>query len=306
MHQHMERAIRLITGNVRIIADDSKRLIGARLRALTGQPGIRKILELPCLGGRSLGRRGALKERDIISCTAIGLAGWTAWTAIDRVRDGENRSQEEDAADIYAFSALRPVIDDLVRGLSLPAACANRISRIIGTMEYANAPQCALGARDRSSWKSMGAAMPLMALMMKAGASDADVGACEGFFHRFILARQLSDDALDWREDTGQSRSAKAIGGTPVTELLGRYFDREGKYEIAMEIRTEARRAIQEACGIECFEDTRFLEGPASHYAEMAEAIIARRPARPSRPCGICNNRSLPRVSAEHRSQDRP
>lgn len=272
--------MRLILDSGYFVADGSKDLIGMRLRELAVQPNIRKILELPCRGYETLsfkdidGRQiiNARDENAPLICAAIGLAGWAAWTAADRIRDGENiacgASCDGNGEDLYIFSILRPIMDELVGKLSLPTVYIKRIKHVIGMMEYANSRHCALGARKQSSWKSMGAAIPLMALMMKVGASNKDIEACESFFYHFIMARQLSDDALDWKEDSG------ATNDTLVVKWLGRAFEERIKYEVAKEMLKRSKRAAKKARSISCFTDTGFMEELPGYYEKMAERVL--------------------------------
>jgi len=303
-------AISLILESGYFVADGSKDLIGRRMRESAAQPNIRKILDLPRRGYEALIQvalnESAPKERSdkvnaVIICTAIGLAGWVAWTAADRIRDGENpaRANAGNGADgfnddLYVFSILRPIIDELIGRLSLPTIYLKRLKRIIGMMEYANSSHCALGTREQSIWKSMGAAVPLLALMMKVGAQgtkaseidalNKNIVLCEDFFRNFILARQLSDDALDWKEDAGvgnggRLKTAGANGDTLVVRWMERAFDRQVKYEVAAEMLKRSRRAVEKARNMSCFTDTVFLEELPRNYEEMAEKIL-RKPER--------------------------
>jgi hypothetical protein len=227
-------------------------------------------------------RQGIVKytiaPEEIIICVAIGLAGWAAWTAADRIRDGENNlSGKNDGGnihDLYIFSILRPIIDELIDKLSLPDVHMNHIKRIIGTMEYANAGHCVLNIREQSSSKSMGAAIPLLVLMMRVGASHKDISLCEDFFRYFILARQLSDDALDWKEDSGITNA------TLIVKLLEDVFEEKVKYEVAAEILKRSRQAIEKARGISCFNDTGLLEELPRYYEKMADRILKNIPER--------------------------
>jgi hypothetical protein len=283
--ENIEMAVRLILESGYFVEDFSKQLVERHLRELAAKPNIRKILELPCQAYGSLAQsaknkgpaEGDLDKTNVITiCTAIGLAGWAAWTAADLIRDGENpvRANTGNGADnfnddLYIFSVLRSIIDELIGKLSLPAIYLKRLKHIIGMMEYANSSHCALDARERSSWKSMGAAIPLLTLMMKYGTSNKDISSCEEYFYYLILARQLSDDALDWKEDSG------VIGNsTLVINWLEKAFEEHVKYKVAKEMLKRSRQAIEKARSISCFTNTGFLEELARYYEEMAERIL--------------------------------
>jgi hypothetical protein len=297
--ENIEIAIRLILESGYFVEDASKRLIEGHLRTLVKQPNIRKILELPCQAYGSLtqsdqnkGRlEGGLDKTNVVTiCTAIGIVGWAAWTAADRIRDNESVSSGTGGPsdDLYIFSILRPIIDELIGRLSLPTIYLKRLKQAIGMMEYANSSHCALGVREKSSWKSMGAAIPLLALMMKVGVTGAkasemevlnrDIALCEDFFYYFILARQLSDDALDWKEDASKGKVSNQSNDTLVVKWLEGAFEEQVKYKIAAEMLKKSKRAIENARNISCFTDTGFLEELPRYYEEMAERILQKQP----------------------------
>jgi len=281
--ENIEEAIRLILESEYFVADGSKDSIDRQLRELAAKPNIRKILELPLQGAEALTFNG---HKEVVVCTAIGLAGWVAWTATDRIRDGENAWRGINCGgngdDLYVFSILRPIIDELIGKLSLPTIYIKRTKRIIGMMEYANSSHCVFDTRERSSWKSMGAAIPLLALMMKAGTSNKDISSCESYFYYLILARQFSDDALDWKEDAtgvgngGKLKTVGANGNTLVVKWLEVAFEEKVKYQVADEMQKSSRRAIKIARNISCFVDTEFLEELPRYYEEMANRIITK------------------------------
>jgi hypothetical protein len=299
----MEMAVRLILDSPYIIEDISKRSVDARMRKFLAFSNISKILELPYRGYISLTDKSFANDRsaskmEVAICTAIGLAGWTAWTAADNIRDGGKGGKSPSNSigyddhnhgdDLYVFSILRPIIQDLIESLSLSSHHMSRIIQIISTMEYANAEHCALGIREWSSWKSMGAAIPFLGLMMKIGATEEDIDHCQSFFYYFISARQLSDDALDWREDIGGCKDSNSgnkvinkVNDTLVTKWMERDFQRRIKYAVAIEMRRRSRQAIEEAQKISCFTDTGFLEELPRYYERMAENIISSQSAHP-------------------------
>jgi len=284
-------------------------LIERHLRELTAKPNIRKILELPIrvaevlikTAPESLGKNGPSKD-SLLICTAIGIAGWAAWTAADRIRDGENAVRGISCDDLYVFSILRPIIDELIGKLSLPAIYLKRLKHIIGMMEYANSSHCSMGVREQSSWKSMGAAIPLLALMMRLNASDKDIASCERLFYYLILARQLSDDALDWKEDAsgigngGKGKINDHNNDTLVVKWIEEAFEERVKYQVAREMLKTSRQAVKMARDISCFTNTEFLEELPRYYEEMAERILQKQPissssAHPWPPSYKHNNR---------------
>jgi geranylgeranyl pyrophosphate synthase len=109
---------------------------------------------------------------------------------------------------------------------------------------------------------------------MRVGASHKDISLCEDFFRYFILARQLSDDAWDWKEDSGITNA------TLIVKLLEDVFEEKVKYEVAAEILKRSRQAIEKARGISCFNDTGLLEELPRYYEKMADRILKNIPER--------------------------
>ncbi|MDE1975263.1 MAG: hypothetical protein KGI49_02000 [Patescibacteria group bacterium] len=224
------------------------------------------------------------------TCAALGLAGWTGWTAADRMRD--NGSENQSVDDCVVFSAAMAIMDGLLRSLRLPEACGELFESVIVFMEDANLRESRSSERDISCFdlqslvktsidKSIGAAIPLMAFMIKMGADIEDLVSCISYFQYLISVRQLSDDACDWREDMRARRH------TVVTELLRRtagrrattrkyaaVFEKQVKFDVATMILDAARQSIAHASKMTCFKSTEFLEKLPRHYEEMASGIL--------------------------------
>lgn len=291
----LEKARDYILGHPIIVSDLMRESVANLIDDMSEKENIKNIIILPIQAWGLLKNQRSLDMKDGVKCVALGLAGWTAWTRADDIRDGE---EDMDAIKdgMANFSVLQSVVHDIIRELSLKKEDRNRIIEILGKMEDANSKEnarndCVMNIRERSIWKSMGAAVPMMAFMMKARRPETEIKACEDFFRHFILARQLSDDACDWPEDLFNGRK------TPVTEWIEdesdpfmiidmdmdkskEIFDRHVASKIAREIRDRACEAIDCVRKIDAFRDTGFLEELPGFYLGMANKILERRESR--------------------------
>lgn len=268
--EEIARAAKLVLDSPLISSGNLREIVVASLDRLIARPGIRNIIALPCLAGRFLRERYRILPRETRICMAIGLAGWAAWTAADDIRDGDCEKTGGKSAGIMLaeFSLLSQVMHALVDKLGLSAAGRRKIASIIGAMEEANCMEGSIDVRRRSVDKSLSVIIPVVALMMKAGASNADIAAFEDSFRHFILARQLSDDALDWKEDVANGER------TAVIELIEEAFAKDLRSRIAGEIVRESQQALRGMARISCFTDLSFLEDLPAAYKNMAERIL--------------------------------
>lgn len=150
-------------------------------------------------------------ENNTILCTAIGLAGWTAWTYADAIRDDDYPHSKSDLLSIY--TVLVSMVHDCIRQLNLSQDNYTIVSSLFGIMERANYEEYFdykynsnqlrnnFGFDGRMCSKSIPVSIPMLAIFMNSGASKKDIDLCLSFFGNFLDARQLSDDALDWQED---------------------------------------------------------------------------------------------------------
>jgi geranylgeranyl pyrophosphate synthase len=125
----------------------------------------------------------------------------------------------------------------------------------------------------------------MLGLLMSVRAADRDIRACKRYFYHLIMARQLSDDACDWREDLKADKSTLIVcwmrkdcsSQKSPSEIEALFRDRI-KPRAAKEILRCARASIAAAREICCLADTEFLEELPRYYKDMAMRILARRP----------------------------
>ncbi len=268
----MEKAIQLIKNSSYIVSKETKKQIEQNIRATLNYKNIRQIILLP--------EQTNLANKTV--CVALGIIGWTLWTAMDRIRDKQDYSQNKLDRDLVTFSILRPIIDDLLHQLNLTKLKFNQIRNIVGTMEYANSKFCKLHLRQQYILKSIGVAIPMLIFLMKNKASKKDTDLCYKYFYHLIGSRQLSDDACDWHEDIKEGHK------TLVTEWL---IDNAGKNKsyreyimsfcktvspkVANEILWHSRLSRSYARRMKFFKSTKFLEELPQFYEEMALRILA-------------------------------
>ncbi len=211
---------------------------------------------------------------------AIGIVGWTIWTLADQIRD-ENINVNED---LYVYSMLRPVIDMLILDLQLPTEHLQHIYELINIMEYANSDSCTYTLETKSILKSIGAAIPMLALLGKMNAGEKNIGLCYNYFYHLIGARQLSDDAIDWPHD--MKNKSPTLVTKWLEEMAGKdksdkeyreAFDSIVSPKVAHRISWYTRKSIGYVQQMTCFKSTEPLEKLPRFYEDMATKLIAKR-----------------------------
>ena len=123
----MEKALDLIKNSPYIISQDSWNQVEKQIHKILSYKKIKKIILLPK-------NTHPIDTTCSTTAIAIGIIGWTIWTLMDDIRD--NRSNNSQI--VYAYSVLRPIMDELIYGLKMSDQYLNCICKIIGVMEYAN------------------------------------------------------------------------------------------------------------------------------------------------------------------------
>ncbi len=285
----MEKAIRLIRSSPYIISEHAWKNIEPYIENYTREGKVRKIILLPQVAHTLFtGQYQQTKNHNttVTRAIALGVVGWTIWTAIDRVRDREGGTRNDQLDDIDTFSYLRPLIDELLSKLCLSKINIEFLSRKIALMEYANSRSCQLSVHKQSVYKSIGVSIPFLAYLMNMRVHEEHLKDCERYFLHLIAAKQLSDDALDWKDDVKNEQH------TPVTEwlrksnqknpgeLYEKLFDDHVKTQTSRAILHHSRLSIKYAKQMTCFTSTEFLEELPRFYEDMALRIIAERKDR--------------------------
>jgi hypothetical protein len=222
---------------------------------------------------------------DIDPLIALGIIGWTIWTFMDMIRDKHENTLvlNNDHDYIAIYSILRPVIDKITYKYLPHNKKSDSILRKICYMEYANSNFCTIETKHQYILKSIGIAIPMLIFLIKIGASKKDIQSCYRYFYHFIGARQLSDDAYDWREDMKNSQRTlvtewleKDIGKNRSVREYRKSFNRTVSPRVARTILKHAKTSMRYARKISCFTSTEFLEELPRFYEEMAQKILAK------------------------------
>ena len=285
-----DRVRALIESSPCLSSGSIKHLFFSEAERICSASGAMTMIVLPRIARRSSKLEYLSDSSTSDICEAVGIAGWAAWTAADNIRDALPDIDNSRACILFSISLM--VMNNLLHRLDLSQEDHDVLERLLGKMEQANLEEpltfkdhCNMEALTSISIdKSIGAAIPMLALLMKSVVPRSDISLSLKYFRHLILARQLSDDACDWREDIRDGRR------TVVTELLRKtagdgktnrqyvaVFEKQVKFEVADMILKAARHSIGYARKLTCFTDTKCLEKLPDHYEEMALKILAKR-----------------------------
>ena len=289
LEEMIARAQKKLLNSPYITCGHIRKALKERVEHILSMAGIKKIISLPFYANELIRiTQPGLRSSAILACMTIGLAGWTAWMDIDDLRDRDSSSSST-SDKLSIFSSLLFVMHGMASSLGLSEENRHILGDILGRMEQANKEESSieyfddcLSVRQRTSWKSMGAALPMLIMLMSARATRYDIDHCKNYFYYLILARQLSDDACDWLEDLNNGKK------TLITCWFKRYSNKEKmnnkeladlfeskiKAKTAKEILRYAKMSIVSARKINCLQSAGFLEELPRHYEEMAGRIL--------------------------------
>jgi hypothetical protein len=191
-----------------------------------------QITLLPYLFRQALGEHGrGIDDERVVALGMISFYGWVAYTVYDDFLDEDGEPvllpmanvamrelvlavQREDARTPGFGAAAWPVLDRQEAANAWEVAHC-RVGRQ-GELLRVAAPD--FGDRRVLADRSMGHGLGCLAIMLGLGqgAGSAETRALEAFFHHFLIARQLGDDASDWRADLRKGQ-INAVGA----HLLG-------------------------------------------------------------------------------------
>jgi len=159
---------------------------------------------------------GGISEAMLDELALANLYGWTAYTIYDGAMDGDGGGGD---------AALVPVANFFLRSLAaLYADIGSRVpgvgkmfAEIVDGMDAANFLESEAGGGcpvGHLADRSLGHALPALALLLAAGYTpdSAEVLAMRSFFRNYLIARQLHDDARDWRDDLRRGRKTSVVG----------------------------------------------------------------------------------------------
>lgn len=283
----MEEIIQLILDSSYIIKNKFGVYVRHHLENTSSKKYMRKIIDLPLDAAAKLSNTYKHKldeEQGLIQkIHAIGLIGWTIWTAIDTIQDSEHEKENSYIPNdpLALFLILRPIVDEMLNSIYLSKNDKKKLVRKISMMEYVNSTWCTLHIKDRFINKSVGVSVPLLLLLLSVGAETKYIKLCQKYFHHFIGARQLSDDALDWPEDMKKKQPTlvtqwleEAIGADKSLHEYRKVFDTTISPRVARKILKHSHLSIRYAKQMTCFTSTEFLEELPKFYEVMTTHIL--------------------------------
>ncbi len=176
-----------------------------------------EITLLPYLFTRSLARPAKLPDSLFINFGLANLYGWVAYTIYDDFLDDEGDPRLLSAANV----ALRNSVLSFQRALPGKTAFQKLVEQTFNTIDNANTwevTHCRFavdgqsikigalpryGGRQKLAERSLGHGLTPLGILVARGASlnSPGVQAIEQAFRHYLIARQLNDDAHDWKED---------------------------------------------------------------------------------------------------------
>ncbi len=179
---------------------------------------------------QSLKKPAKLPDKFIETLGLANLYGWTAYTIYDDFLDGEGEPELISVANV----ALRRSLDCFSGVLPDNSKFQQFIRQTFDTIDGANAWELArcrfevkgsklmvgktpdYGNSNKLAERSMGHALPLLAVLAAKGLEPADAAYRQTMraFEHYLIARQLNDDAHDWVTDLQNGHI------TPVVAML--------------------------------------------------------------------------------------
>ena len=253
--------------------------LGRSVRSANGL----RVLSLPALLDPSA------PEPLLVNLALIAAYGWLAYTLYDDFLDGEGVPAMLPVANL-ASRRLTATIATTLPETEFPSYALAALDR----MEAANAweaencrfhpgaaPEDLPDFKDASQLaeRSWGHALPALALCIQKGhAPESPVfKAVEAYFKSYLIARQLNDDAHDWKEDlaAGQLTYATSLLLGEAEGDLDRFYWHVTIRKLSETIIEECRKARLEIPAFaEAFAPEPF-EAMISHYEKAAKNALA-------------------------------
>ncbi|HSX00697.1 MAG TPA: hypothetical protein VLF67_00505, partial [Candidatus Saccharimonas sp.] len=197
-----------------------------RERVLADDPAA-QITLLPYLFRSALGESGRdISDDRLVELGQLSFYGWVAYTIYDDFLDDEGDPRLLSCANV----AMRELVLALTREAGRTPGFGDLAWAVLDRQEAANAwevthcrarrqsdvlkmPAPDFGSLQVLAERSMGHALGCLALTLELGyATDSpEAHALERFFWHFLIARQLGDDAHDWKDDL-QKGQINAVG----------------------------------------------------------------------------------------------
>ncbi len=168
-----------------------------------------EVVALPFRVARALGALDSIDDDFLERLALANFYGWIAYSRIDDLLDGDAGMATLPVANFFLreFSAQYEALAREINGLDA------YYSAIMGAMdnenflEQASPPSPEMPGFSHFARRSMGHALPAIAICLKLGHHDQrDLDSLMAFFRNYLIARQLHDDARDWLKDFGRGK----------------------------------------------------------------------------------------------------
>jgi hypothetical protein len=197
----------------------------------------KEIVMVPYLMREALGKRCTLSRAALDELALSNIYGWIAYTIYDDFLDAEGDPSSLSAANFFLreLTALYSALDRQIPEVE------NYFKKLMGQIDDANIWEqryCRVTVEhgflmlprklpyqsiETLADRSLGHALPAIALFLALGyAPDAaEMDALLSFFRNYLIARQLHDDAHDWKEDLVRGQ-INSVGAKLLREMRKR------------------------------------------------------------------------------------
>ncbi|MEK7095508.1 MAG: hypothetical protein AAB917_02505 [Patescibacteria group bacterium] len=248
-----------------------------------------EIILLPYLAYRNLDKNkipGGPNLKNALSLSIANIFGWYAYSIYDKCVDSQNGDYT-----LLPFANMHSREMHLIYGDLLPNKILLKmiLNRADHAYWFEKTYLCEGTYAEKIPnkviyGKSLGHALPVITLlaMQGRGNTSREIRCVLGFFKEYLLVRQLSDDAHDWKEDIENKVTTQITQQIDsIQKNTGAAYSREQIFWERVSIYTarrilhhinNAERHIETLKGV--FEKTDFLTNLIAPYRKIAEDII--------------------------------
>ena len=203
------------------------------------------ITTLPELTVSAVGKNASsITSATLSSLSMANVYGWVAYTIFDDFLDGEGTGlylpsacwslremHRRFSGEFLKQPKLLEDILDLIDGANAWEQESARLtfSKDLLAFDLKSLPD--YGDASQLAHRSIGYALPSLAILVQLGytALDNEITDLRSFFHHFLIARQLNDDAHDWAEDMQKGQLSST-----VVNLLQEYAAKKNLVQISV------------------------------------------------------------------------
>lgn len=198
----------------RSLAPSCEVILERYFAAFAGDDFWRGVMEIPLVIARALSIPG---DASLVSTVVDAhLSGLIGYSLLDAIADGEQEARYAPCASFLirrcagGYRAAGSALESILSGIEAAVLreADMRLPRDADGFDLSGLAEP--GQTSALSEKSLGVALPALALLDVSGAGDAEAGACRAFFGALLSARQWNDDAHDIRDDLARGHVTPA------------------------------------------------------------------------------------------------